>query len=93
MTRRLRPALFIALLAAAGCEVTDSNLSFAENIAVNACIRAVERETGVNGASLNTTLAVVEVNQYIIDVPNARPWTCYTTDSGRPTELTEVRQA
>ncbi|MEM9967830.1 MAG: hypothetical protein AAF755_07000 [Pseudomonadota bacterium] len=96
MSSVFRPAAFATLLALAACDqaaVGGGTNSFVETRGINSCIRAVERETGVEGATLNTTLAVVELYQYIIDVPNARPWTCFTDENGRAVELLEVRRA
>ena len=93
MPTLLRPVAVIALLAVAACDetaVSSGGTSFAETRGINSCIRAVERETGIKGASHNTTLPVVEVDQFIINVPNAKPWTCYTNSNGRAEELVEI---
>ena len=36
-------------------------------------------------------IPVVELNRYIIDVPNAAPWTCVTDAEGNATEIVERR--
>ncbi len=58
------------------------------------CVRAVEIETGISGATPNTTLPVVELNQYIIDLPgDEAPWTCVTDDDGRAQYIYRTRVA
>lgn len=86
----------IALLALGACDeaaFSDDPAVRAEFAGVRSCIRAVQSETGSTGATHNTELPVVEVNQYIIDVPNQRSWTCYTNDQNRAIELVRLRGA
>lgn len=70
--------------------------ALAEARAIRACIGAVQRQTETTGASHNTDLVVVEINQYIIDVPSTgptpnAPWTCITDDTGTPQYLYQTR--
>jgi len=86
----------IALLALAACDevaVADDPDALAELRGTKSCIRAVQAETGVSGATPNTTVPVVEVNQYIIDVPGQASWVCYTNDQNQATELVRLRAA
>lgn len=98
MPNFFRPVAIIALpvfsLLSACNEMSAAGgdgMTAAEKRAQRSCVRAVEKQTGIKGATPNNTLAVVEVNQYIVDVPKAKSWTCYTTDSGRPEKLIEFR--
>ncbi|APE43283.1 hypothetical protein BOO69_07510 [Sulfitobacter alexandrii] len=88
----LRPALLIALLGVAACDevaVANDPVARAELRATKSCIAAVENETGVSGASINTTIPIIEVNQYIVNVPNAPYWTCITNDEGQAQTITQ----
>ncbi|KIN69492.1 hypothetical protein Z948_3237 [Sulfitobacter donghicola DSW-25 = KCTC 12864 = JCM 14565] len=52
------------------------------------CVAAIKEQTGDATAQINTTLPIVEVNQYIIDSPaNQERWMCRTDDEGTPTQL------
>lgn len=90
----LRSALALSVLTVAACDeiaVADDPVALAELRASKSCIRAVEGQTGISGSTLNTTLPIVELNQYVIDVPNGPSWTCYTDDNGKATQLVELR--
>lgn len=54
------------------------------------CVRAVNATAGVSNARPNTTLPVVEVNQYIIDVPGSGSYFCYTDDNGSARQLVKM---
>ncbi|MEM6760012.1 MAG: hypothetical protein AAF601_11105 [Pseudomonadota bacterium] len=76
-------ALMLSLVALAACEdLETSNDPDARSEARGnkSCIRAVNRETGVTGATANTTLPVVEVNQYAITAGDGTRYICYTND-------------
>ncbi|MFD2741091.1 hypothetical protein ACFSUD_16030 [Sulfitobacter aestuarii] len=91
---RPAPALCAALLTLAACDelaVANDPVALAELRAHKSCIAAVEQQTGVSGSSVNTTLPVVELNQYVIDVPGALSWTCYTDENGKAAQLVEFR--
>ncbi|MEL7097849.1 MAG: hypothetical protein AAGM84_03375 [Pseudomonadota bacterium] len=84
----------IALLAVTACDeiaVADDPDALAELRGTRSCIRAVQAETGASGATANTSVPVVEVNQYIIDVPGQASWVCYTNDENQATELVKLR--
>jgi len=84
----------LATLGLAACEdlaLADDPDALAELRGTRSCIRAVAAETGVSGVTANTTLPVVEVNQYIIDVPGQVSWVCYTNDQNQATELVKLR--
>jgi hypothetical protein len=51
------------------------------------CVNAVTTQTE-SPAQANTTLPVVEINQYIIDVPALEErWMCRTEDDGTASQL------
>ncbi|MEO0939832.1 MAG: hypothetical protein AAFY38_16900 [Pseudomonadota bacterium] len=86
----------LALLAVAACDeiaVADDPDALAELRGTKSCIRAVQNETGATGATANTELPVVEVNQYIIDVPGQPSWVCYTNDENQAIQLVKLRAA
>ena len=94
MNIAFRAALCLPFAALAACE--DMNTATdpaarAELASQRSCMRAVEKHTGTKGASVNTTIPVVETQQYIIDLPNQSPWTCYTDETGAARELIETR--
>jgi hypothetical protein len=52
------------------------------------CVTSVAEQTKDAAAQLNTTLLVIEVNQYIVDAPTLQErWMCRTDDEGNPTQL------
>ncbi|QUJ77716.1 hypothetical protein KDD17_07135 [Sulfitobacter albidus] len=52
------------------------------------CQAAVKDQTGDGTVQLNTTLPIVEINQYIIDAPGVQEqWMCRTDDEGNATQL------
>ena len=90
----LRFALCLPFMALAACEdmaTTGDPAARAELASQKSCIRAVEKHTGVSGASINTTIPVVETGQYIVDLPGAPSWTCYTDETGAAKQLIETR--
>lgn len=91
----LRMALCLPLITLAACEAVSTTggnpVAKADQASVRSCIRAVAKHTGVSGGTLNTTIPVVETNQFIIDVPKGSPWTCYTDETGTAIELIETR--
>lgn len=98
----LRPVIGLtvlpALLALSACdEVTVASATggdaeaAAETRGLRNCLRAVENHTGLSGLATDPTVPVVEVNQYVIAVPDGPSWRCFTDDSGKAIELLEVR--
>ncbi len=88
----LRPALCLSLLAVAACDeiaVAGDPEALAELRGQKSCVSAVAKETGNPGASLNTTVPVIETNRYIVDVPNAKSWTCVTDANGQAWQIVE----
>lgn len=87
-----RPALFVcmATLALAACDPAefDPDPDVRRDARANrTCVKAVKDQVGAP-AQQNTTLPVVEVNQYIIDVPGTPDrWMCRTDDEGNATQL------
>ncbi|MEO0632944.1 MAG: hypothetical protein AAFY52_02270 [Pseudomonadota bacterium] len=75
--------VILALVAVAGCDdiETSSDADARADARGNrSCIRAVNRETGITGATVNATLPVVEVNQYAINAGDGTRYICYTND-------------
>jgi hypothetical protein len=90
----MRPALCLSILALAACDelaVANDPVALAELRATKSCIAAVKAQTGASTATLNTTLPIVEINQYVIDVPGAPAWTCFTDDMGQAAQLVVLR--
>lgn len=90
----LRSALALSLLVVAACDelaVANDPEALAELRGQKSCVAAVAKETGASGVTPNTTLPVVELNRFIIDVPNAPSWTCVTDQNGRATQIVERR--
>ena len=56
------------------------------------CVRAVENHTDPTAAEINTTIPVIEVNRFIVDVPGPEsPWVCITDDEGNAREIVLFR--
>ena len=94
MSRLLRPALCLSLLAVAACDeiaVANDPEALADVRGQKTCVRAVADQTGASGVSINTTIPVIETNYFIVDVPNAKSWTCLTDKSGRAAQIVERR--
>ncbi|MEQ6248151.1 hypothetical protein ABMC89_04605 [Sulfitobacter sp. HNIBRBA3233] len=93
----LRPAtaLCVGFLALAACDPAefDSDPDVRRDAKANrTCVNAVENQTGA-AAQLNTTLPIVEINQYIIDVPALQErWMCRTEDDGTASQLYKMGQ-
>ena len=88
----LRPALCLSLLAVAACDevaVAGDTVALAEVRGQKSCVAAVSKETGNKSAAINTTIPVIETGRYIVDVPNARSWTCVTDANGKATQIVE----
>ncbi|MFK7835883.1 MAG: hypothetical protein AB8B60_06665 [Sulfitobacter sp.] len=92
MPRFLRPALALPFLALAACDelaVANDPVALADLRGQKSCIAAVSKQTGASGVAVNTTLPVVELNRFIIDVPGANMWTCVTDQNGKATQIVE----
>ena len=88
----LRPALCLSLLAVAACDevaVAGDPVALAEVRGQKTCVSAVAKESGNAGAAINTTIPIIETGRYIVDVPNAKSWTCITDANGNATQLVE----
>ena len=91
----MRPALILCMAAMAltACDLAefDSDPDVRRDARANrTCAKAVSAQTG-SKAQLNTTLPIVEVNQYITDVPELQKrWMCRTDDEGNATQLYEM---
>ncbi len=87
---RLLPILPLLILA--GCDdlaVAGDPVAAADLRGQRSCVAAVRKQTGAAGAAINTSLPVVELNRFIVDVPNAPMWTCVTDEAGRAIEIVE----
>jgi hypothetical protein len=94
MPRYLRPALFVCLLGIAACDevaVSGDPVALADVRGQKSCVAAVAKHTGASGVAINTILPVVELNRYLVDVPNAPMWTCVTDETGKALEIVESR--
>ncbi len=94
MSQYLRPLLALPLLAVAACDelaVAGDPVAVADIRGQRSCVAAVRKETGAAGVAINTTLPVVELNRFIVDVPNAPMWTCVTDENGKALEIVERR--
>ncbi len=90
----LRASLALSLLGLVACDelaVANDPEALADLRGQKSCVAAVAKETGASGVTLNTTLPVVELNRFIIDVPNAASWTCVTDENGRASQIVERR--
>ena len=87
-----RPALLacMATLALAACDPAefDPDPDVRRDARANrTCVKAVKDQVGAPAVQ-NTTLPVVEVNQYIIDViGTSEMWMCRTDDEGNASQL------
>lgn len=87
-----RTALALALFGLAACDeiaVANDPVALADVRGQKSCVAAVSKQTGVAGAQVNTTLPVVELNRFIIDVPGGGQWTCVTDEGGKAIEIVE----
>lgn len=93
MRPTLRSVTFlgVALLALAACDPAEFDpdpLVRKDARASRKCVVAVKEQTGDATAQINTTLPIVEINQYIVDAPGLQErWMCRTDDAGTPTQL------
>jgi len=90
-----RPALLacMATLALAACDPAefDPDPDVRRDARANrTCVKAVKDHVGAPTVQ-NTTLPVVEVNQYIIDViGTSEMWMCRTDDKGTATQFYQM---
>jgi hypothetical protein len=88
----LRSALCLSVLGIAACDeiaVANDPEALADVRGQKSCIKAVTDQTGAAGVSINTSIPVIETNRFIVDVPNAKSWTCLTDENNRATQLVE----
>ena len=86
-------ALPVACLSLGACDegaIADAVEDRAETRGINSCTRAVKNQTGNDAAAHNPAIPVVEVNQFVIDIPGEERWTCYTDDAGRAQQLVKT---
>lgn len=94
MPRLMRLILLIGPLGLAACDelaVANDPVALADLRGQKSCVAAVAGQTGASGVAVNTTIPVIELNRFIIDVPNAPSWTCVTDQAGKATEIVERR--
>ncbi|MBB3993972.1 hypothetical protein GGR95_001603 [Sulfitobacter undariae] len=93
----MRPALLLCtvVMALSACDPTefDKDPDVRRDARANrTCIKAVSDKAG-SPAQANTSLPVVEINQYVIDVPTGQQrWMCRTDDEGNATQLYKMGQ-
>ena len=90
----LRTTLALSVLGMAACDeiaVANDPVALADLRGQKSCVSAVAKETGVSGVALNTTIPIVELNRFIVDVPNGASWTCVTDQNGKAIEIVERR--
>ncbi len=92
----MRPVLpslaCFALLALSACDevaVAGDPVAVADVRGQRSCVSAVADHTGVAGVAINTTIPVVELNRYVVDVPNGARYTCITNAEGKATQIVE----
>lgn len=88
----LRPALCLSLLIVAACDeiaVANDPEALADIRGQKSCVSAVTKESGNAGAVINTTIPIIETGRYVVDVPNAKSWTCVTDTNGNATQIVE----
>ncbi len=89
----LCPALGLALLATAACDevaVANDPEALGDVRGAKSCIRAVSQHTGKAGVTVNTSIPVIELNRYIVDVRGAKSWSCVTDANGKAKEIVEI---
>lgn len=94
MQRLFRFAPILAALGIAACDeiaVANDPVALSELRGQKSCVAAVAKQTGASGVAANTTLPVIELYRFIIDVPNAPSWTCVTDENGKAQEIVERR--
>jgi len=90
------PLLCCCLLALAACDPAEFDADpdvRADARGARTCLNAVRDQTGDASAAINTTLPIVEANQFIIDVPAApERWLCRTDDAGAAQQIYKMGQ-
>ena len=92
MPKFIAPLIALSVLGLAACDelaVANDPTALADLRGQKSCVAAVAKQTGASGVAVNTTLPVVELNRFIIDVPNAASWTCVTDANGAAIEIVE----
>lgn len=87
-----RSVLGFSLLGLVACDelaVANDPVALAELRGQKSCVAAVAGETGAANVAINTTIPVIELNRFIVDVPGAKMWTCVTDESGKAIEIVE----
>lgn len=91
---RITLILCAGMMALAGCDAAEFDPDpevRADARGSRKCVVAVRNQTGDSSAVLNTTLPIVEINQFIVDVPgNQSQWLCQTDDNGNAQELLQI---
>ena len=88
-----RPALILSMatLALTACDPAefDADPDVRRDARANRkCVAVIKEQTGDATAQLNTTLPIVEINQFIVDAPALQEsWMCRTDDEGNPTQM------
>jgi hypothetical protein len=87
-----RSVLGFSLLGLVACDelaLANDPVALADLRGRKGCIAAVAGETGAANVAINTTIPVIELNRFIVDVPGAKMWTCVTDENGKAIEIVE----
>ena len=78
MSRFLFLGICGATLALSGCDevaVAGDPAALSDLRGGKSCIAAVKKQTGSKSVTLNTTIPIVELNRYVVNVAGANAWT------------------
>ena len=92
MSPIFRTTLVLSVLGLAACDelaVANDPIALADVRGQKSCVSAVSKQTGAGGVAINTTIPIIELNRFIVDVPNAPSWTCVTDANGKAIEIVE----
>lgn len=93
-TPRFAMTLPAALLVLTACDPAEFDADpdvRAEARGARTCVSAVKDQTKDGSATLNTTLPIVEANQFIVDAPGVNQrWVCTTDDAGQAKQLYQL---
>ncbi|GAA6175218.1 hypothetical protein [Sulfitobacter pacificus] len=87
-----RSVLGFSLLGLVACDelaVANDPVALADLRGQKSCVAAVTAETGAANVAINTTIPVIEVQRFIVDVPGGGMWTCVTDANGKALEIVE----
>lgn len=89
LTRSILGFSLLGLVACDELAVANDPVALADLRGQKSCVAAVSGETGAANVAINTTLPVVELHRFIVDVPGANMWTCVTDPNGKAIQIVE----